>query len=252
MSQQFLDTPIVYLKGIGPHKAEVLQKELGVFTFRDLLTYYPFRYIDRTKFQTISEISEDLPYVQLRGQITSISTFGDKRAKRLIVTFKDTTGVIDLVWFKGIDWISDKLQTQTDYIVFGRPTLFKGRFNISHPEIEPANQQNLAQKSAFQSVYYSTEQLKNRGFDSEGIRKLNRQLVLQVQEKGMDENLSAELIDDFKLISKTEAIRQIHFPDNQAMLQKAQLRLKFEELFYVQLKLLRQNKVKEQTVRGFV
>jgi ATP-dependent DNA helicase RecG len=252
MSQQFLDTPIVYLKGIGPQKAEVLQKELGVFTFRDLLTYYPFRYIDRTKFQHINEISEDLPFVQLKGQITSVNTFGDKRAKRLVVTFKDDTGMIDLVWFKGIQWIADKLQTQTDYIVFGRPSLFKGRFNISHPEIEPVTGENLAQKSAFQAVYYSTEQLKNWGFDSEGIRKLNRKLVSQLQEKGMEENLSPELLEDFKLISKAEAVKQIHFPDNATTLQKAQFRLKFEELFYVQLKLLKQNKVKEQTVRGLV
>ncbi len=252
MSAQFLDTPISYLKGIGPLKAEVLQKELGIFTFKDLLTYYPFRYIDRTKIQRISEITEDMPFVQLRGQITAMNVLGDKRTKRLIVTFKDDNGTIDLIWFKGQQWMQEKLKTQTEYIVFGRPTLFNRRFNMAHPEIEPLNEQNLAQRSAFQAVYYSTELLKTKGLDSEGLRKLNRNLVTQLNDKKLDENLSEELLSDFKLISKTEALKHIHFPDNALDLQKAKYRLKFEELFYVQLKLLKQNKVREQTVRGFV
>jgi ATP-dependent DNA helicase RecG len=252
MSLAFLDTPIGYLKGIGPLKAEVLQKELGIFTFKDLLTYYPFRYIDRTKFQNIAAINEDMPFVQLRGQITSMSVLGDKRTKRLIVTFKDNSGSLDLIWFKGHQWMMEKLKTQTEYIVFGRPTQFNRRFNIAHPEIELVNEQSLAERSAFQSVYYSTELLKNKGLDSEGLRKLNRTLVNQLADKKLDENLSEELLSDFKLIPKTDAIKQIHFPDNALQLQKAQYRLKFEELFNVQLKLLKANKVKDQTVKGFV
>lgn len=250
MASPFLDTPIEYLKGIGPQRAEVLKSELGVFTFRDLITHYPFRYVDRTKFQSVKDLSEELPYVQLRGVIESLTTVGTKRAQRLVAVFRDNTGIVELVWFQGHKWMADKLKTQTEYIVFGKPSRFGGRFNIAHPEIELANSENMALKSAFQAVYSSTEKLKTKGFDSEGIRKLMKQMMAQMPMDAIDESLSDELMKDYKLISKNEAVRQIHFPDNNLQLQKAQYRLKFEELFYVQLKLLRLHHQTVKTVPG--
>jgi ATP-dependent DNA helicase RecG len=252
MAANFLETPIEYLKGIGPQRAEVLKAELGFYTFRDLLTHYPFRYVDRTKTQSIKEVREELAYVQLRGVIESLSVVGEKRAQRLVAIFRDNTGTIELVWFQGHKWMADKLKTQTEYIVFGKPSRFGNRYNIAHPEIELANAENLAMKSAFQAVYSSTEKLKTKSLDSEGLRKLIKQLVTQMPADTIDESLSAEVLQDYKLISKNEAIKQIHFPENNAQLQKAQYRLKFEELFFVQLKLLRLHHQNVKTVPGAV
>src|ERR1041385_2304268 len=151
----FLDTPIEYLKGIGPQRAEVLKSELGIFLFRDLLTHYPFRYVDRTKFQSVREINDDLPYVQLKGVIESLTTVGAKRGQRLVAVFRDNTGSIELVWFQGHKWMADKLKTQTEYIVFGKPTNFNGHYNLAHPEIELASSADMNSRSAFQSVYSS-------------------------------------------------------------------------------------------------
>src|SRR6478736_1496350 len=145
-----LDRPIEYLKGIGPQRAEVLKKEIGIFIYRDLLTYYPFRYVDRTRFYTINQISEDLPHVQLRGFIDSMEVVGQKHTKRLVVLFRDNTGIIELVWFKGYNWIAQRLSLGKEYIVFGKASEFKGRFNIAHPEIEAVSEEVLKQQSAFQ------------------------------------------------------------------------------------------------------
>lgn len=247
-----LDTPIEYLKGIGPLRAEVLKKELNFFTARDLITYYPFRYVDRTKFYTISEITEELPYIQLKGFIDRLEIVGQKQGKRLVVIFKDRTGTLELVWFKGYNWMADKLKTGTEYVVFGKPTFFKGRVNLAHPEMEPITPDFLSQQSAFQAVYNSTEKLKLKGLESEGIRKIMRALVLQLQPQHLEENLSEEVINDHRLISRLEAVKQIHFPENAQQLKKAEARLKFEELFYVQLRLLKLNKVRFHTIKGFV
>lgn len=245
MAATFIDTPIEYLKGIGPQRAEVLKKELGIFTFRDLITHYPFRYVDRTKFQSVRDVSEELPYVQLKGVIESLTVVGAKRAQRLVAVFRDNTGIIELVWFQGHKWMADKLKTQTEYIVFGKPSRFGGRYNIAHPEIETASSENMALKSAFQAVYSSTEKLKTKGLDSEGIRKMLRQLLQQITSENIPETLSDEVLLDYKLIPKHEAVKQVHFPEGNSQLQKAQYRLKFEELFYIQLKLL---KLHHQTV----
>jgi len=247
-----LDTPIEYLKGIGPQRAEVLKKELNIFVYRDLLTYYPFRYVDKTKFYTIRQIDEDMPTVQLRGVIEKLEIVGQKQGKRLSVLFRDNTGIIELVWFKGCDWMAKQLQTGVEYIVFGKPSSFKGRFNIAHPDIEKATPEVLKQQSAFQAVYNSTEKLKFRGLDSEGIRKVMRGLIQQLQVQHIKENLSEEVISDHHFISKFEALKQIHFPDDAVLLKKAEFRLKFEELFYVQLRLLKLNKVRAHTIKGFV
>jgi ATP-dependent DNA helicase RecG len=247
-----LDTPIEYLKGIGPQRAEVLKKELNIFAYRDLLTYYPFRYVDRTKFHNISELHEDMPYAQTKGFIHKLEILGQKQGKRLSVIFKDNTGTMELVWFKGYNWMAEKLKMGTEYVIFGKPTLFMGRFNMAHPEIEQVTQAYLSRQSAFQAVYNSTEKLKLKGLDSEGIRKAMRVLIDQLREEHIGETQSEEVRSEQRLISRFEAFQKIHFPDNAASLKQAQLRLKFDELFYIQLRLLRMNKVRANTVRGFV
>lgn len=247
-----LDTAIEYLKGIGPHRSELLKSELGIYTFRDLLFYYPFRHVDRTKFHTISGIIEESVPVQLRGTIESMQVVGEKQAKRLVAKFRDQSGVIELVWFKGHQWMANKLQIGVEYIVYGKPTAFKGRFNIAHPEIDPASEWDLNPPSSYQPVYNTTEKLKSRGLDSNGFRKILKQLFLQIQPSMIAENLSSELLADFKLIGKYPALHQIHFPDSHKNLTAAIYRLKFEELFFVQLRLLRLNKIRVNTVKGFV
>lgn len=247
-----LDTPIEYLKGIGPQRAEVLKQELGIFLYRDLLTHYPFRYVDRTQFYSIREVSEDLPAVQLRGVIERMETVGAKQAKRLVVTFRDHSGSLELVWFKGHSWMAQKLQMGVEYIVYGKPALFMGRYNLAHPDIEAVNEEVLRQQSAFQPVYNSTEKMKGRGLDSEGLRRAIRALMQQLQPQHIEETLSAEVMDEQRLISRYNALQQIHAPQTAEQAARAQQRLKFEELFYVQLRLLKINKHRANTVRGFV
>ncbi len=247
-----LDTPIEYLKGIGPLRAEVLKKELGIFLYRDLLSYYPFRYVDRSKFISIREVKDDLPGVQLRGFIESMEVVGQKQAKRLVVIFRDKSGSIELVWFKGYNWMAQKLQLGVEYIVYGKASAFNGKFNLAHPDIEEVTEQSLSHQSAFQSVYNSSEKLKFKGLDSEGIRRSMRALVSQLQLGHITETLSEEVLQDHQLISNYEALKYIHFPENPEQLRRAEFRIKFEELFYIQLRLLRLNKVRAHTVKGFV
>lgn len=248
----FLETPISYLKGIGPQRAEALVKELHISMYKDLLSHYPFRYVDRTKFYDIREVTEDGASYQLRGFIENMEVVGDKRSKRLVVKFRDRTGVIELVWFQGHKWMAEKLKLQTEYIVYGKATQFNYKFNISHPDIEIVSEELLALQSAFQAVYHSTEKLKFKGLDSEGIRKSQRILSNQLNAQNIQETLTPTVISDFNLISRYQALKQIHFPDSKELLEKARFRLKFEELFYIQLKLLRSNINRHQITRGFV
>jgi ATP-dependent DNA helicase RecG len=247
-----LDTPIEYLKGIGPQRAEVLKKELGIFLYSDLLTYYPFRYVDRTKFYKINEIDAEMPLVQLRGMIESLEIVGQKNTKRLQVIFRDNTGIVELVWFKGYNWMAGKLKMGVEYIVFGKPSAFKGRINIAHPDMDEVSPELLSQQSAFQSVYNSGEKLKFRGLDTDGIRRALRALMNQLQESHIGETLDTELITEHRLVSRYEAFKQIHFPENGEQLKRAEFRLKFDELFYIQLRLLKLNKHRANNVRGFV
>lgn len=248
----FLDNPIEFLKGIGPQRAEALQKELSIFTYKDLLTHYPFRYVDRTQFQSVREVTEDSAYYQLRGTIESLEIVGEKRAKRLVARFKDASGILELVWFQGYKWMAEKLRRDTEYIVYGRASSFKGRFNMAHPDIAVVTPELLANQSAFQAIYNSTEKLKLRGLDSEGIRKAQRVLVSQLNEFNIHESLTTSILEDFKFLPKHIALQQIHFPDSKELLTRAKFRLKFEELFFVQLKLLRSNVIRHQTIQGFV
>lgn len=246
----FLDTPIEYLKGVGPPRADLLKKELQIFTFGDLLTFYPFRYVDRTKFYKVKEIKEELPYVQLRGKIVSMRTEGKPRAQRLIVLFADTSGSIELVWFQGVKWIAEKLKKGPEYVVFGKPNLYKNTFNIPHPEIEEVSDENTKLASALQSVYNSTEKLKTKGLDTRGIARLQKVLVEQLGGK-VQETLSADTLSKYKMLSREEAMKHIHFPANPEMLEKARFRLKFEELFFVQLKLLKLKLIRQKNFKGF-
>ncbi|MES2394821.1 MAG: ATP-dependent DNA helicase RecG, partial [Bacteroidota bacterium] len=230
-----------------------MKKELRIFKYADLLAFYPFRYVDRTKFYKVKEINADLPFVQLRGKITSTKMVGVKRAQRFVATFTDETGSLELVWFQGAKWIAEKIKPHVtnEYIVFGRPSVFNGIFNISHPEIDPVSAENTTFASTLQAVYNSTEKLKSRSLDSKGIARLQKSLVLLIK-KNIPETLSNAVLERFQMLSREEAVKQIHFPQNPEMLKKAEFRLKFEELFFIQLKLLKQKGLREKTFRGFV
>jgi ATP-dependent DNA helicase RecG len=253
MSSNFLNTPIEYLKNVGPQKADILKKELHIFKYSDLLFYYPFRYVDRTKFYKVKDITEDLPFVQLRGKITSTRNVGVKRAQRFVATFADDTGKMELVWFQGAKWIAEKIKPHqtNEYIVFGKPTLFNGVFNISHPEIELVSEENTTLASALQAVYNSSERLKSKALDTKGIARLQKALHLLIK-NNIPETLSTSIIEQFQLLSREESLKQIHFPKNPELLKKAEFRLKFEELFFIQLKLLKQKVTREKVSRGFV
>jgi ATP-dependent DNA helicase RecG len=253
MSSNFLHTPIEYLKGVGPQKAELLKKELRIFNYGDLLTFYPFRYVDRTKFYKIKEINPDLPYVQLRGKIVHTEMIGVKRTQRFVAVLSDGTGTLEMVWFQGAKWMADKIKphAQNEFVVFGKPTLFNGKFNIAHPEIDPVSDENTLLASSLQAVYNSTEKLKTRGLDTKGIARLQKSVVLLIK-NSIPEILSKEIMERFQLISREEAFKQIHLPKNPEWLKKAELRLKFDELFFIQLKLLKQKGLREKTFRGNV
>jgi ATP-dependent DNA helicase RecG len=253
MSSNFLNTPIEYLKNVGFPKAELLKKELHIFKYSELLTYYPFRYVDRTKFYKVKEVNEDMPFVQLRGKIIRVETIGNKRAQRLVAAFTDDTGTIELVWFQGIKWLAEKIKPHSanEYVVFGKPAIFNKRFNITHPEVEPVSESNTTLAPALQGIYNSTEKLKAKGLDTKGIARIQKTLVSFIH-NNIPETLSKEVLERFHMISREEALKQIHFPQNPEMLKKAEFRLKFEELFFIQLKLLKQKGVREKKFRGYV
>lgn len=247
----FLDTKIEYLKGVGPQRGELLKKELGIYTYQHLLEYFPFRYIDKSKIYTISEISSDQTYIQLKGKIITKNVVGERRAKRMTAILKDETGEIELVWFKGIKWLQNSVQIGQQYIVYGKPTLFKGRYNITHPEMDEVTQALLPNEIAMEAVYSTTEALSAKGLNSKGIFKLQKNLVAQIN-KNIPETLSNELVQNLKFISREEALVNIHTPKDELLLKKALYRLKFEELFFLQLRLLRQKAVNTTQMKGFV
>ncbi|RPH34072.1 MAG: ATP-dependent DNA helicase RecG [Bacteroidales bacterium] len=246
-----LSTDIMYLSGVGPKKAELLRKELNIATFKDLIYYYPYKYIDRSQIYKISEVVDELPYIQLVGRIVRFEEVGVGRSRRLTAIFTDETGMVELVWFKGIKWVSKSLRLNVKYLVFGKATLFNGRFNIAHPEMEEYKPDTEKINSTLQAAYNTTEKLKNNFITSKTIYRFQQTLILQVA-KGVDETLPLYLIDRYKLMTLPEALRQIHFPENSTLLQKSQYRLKFEELFYVQLGLLKQRSVRLSKKNGHV
>lgn len=251
MSNTIFATPIEYLKGVGPQKADLLKKELAVFTFGDLLKYYPFRYVDKSKFYKIKDIRNfENSYIQIIGKLGTFEVYGNKRASRLSAYLYDETGKIELVWFKGLTWIKKTLIPGKSYIVFGKPTVFNGKYNIVHPEVELASvRKDEKQISTFQPVYNTTEKLKSKGLHSKGIAKLVANILPQVYGK-FYENLTSEIIQKLKLISREQSILNIHYPKNNQLLSKALFRLKFEELFYIQLRLLKIKKTRNVEVKG--
>ncbi len=247
----FLDTPIEFLKGVGPKRADLLRAEAEIFNFQDLLYFFPFRYIDRSRFYTIREVTGEMPFVQIRGKISDIQLHGKQRTTRMTATLSDATGSLELVWFRGFKWLKDKFKPGVEYIVFGKPALFGRVYNIAHPEIEPVTPGAINQSSAMQPVYNSTEKLRARGLDSKGIGKLLKTL-LEFAGRHIHETLPESILKQSKLVSRETALREIHFPTNAQSLQKAQARLKFEELFYIQLNLLRQRMIRLEKTEGYV
>ncbi len=246
----FFDTSIEFLKGVGPQRAELLQKDLHLFTFGHLLQHYPFRYEDRTRFYTIAEVNETMPNIQLRGKILRFETIGGKFKKRLVGYFEDSTGEIELVWFQGINWVLEKIKPGVEYVVFGKPNRFGRTYSIAHPEIEPVTAKN-EQAGYLQPVYNISEKLRARHIDSKFIGKLIQE-VLRMAQPHLRETLPDELRTAERLITKKEALLHIHFPQNAEWLTAAQQRLKFEELFYIQLRLLKMKLVRQEKFRGMV
>lgn len=251
MSGGFLDTPIEYLKGVGPKRAALLKSEIKVFTFNDLLHYFPFRYIDKSKIHKIADITSDLSYVQLKGTISQLKTVGKPRAKRLTAIFSDKSGSIELVWFKGFKWLEGKFKPGVEYIVFGKPAIFNNKYNIAHPEVDVPDKNVQALSMTLQGYYSCTEKLRSRGLSSRNISKLMTTLLLKAR-GSIPETLSPWIIDKLALIAREEAFQNIHFPKNNELLRKAQARLKFEELFFIQLRLLKQRLGRIEEVQGHV
>jgi len=246
-----LDSEIMYLPGVGPKRAELLQKELGIYTFGDLLYFYPFRYIDRSKIYKISEITDDLPYVQVLARIVNISEVGAGRNRRLTALITDGTGSMELVWFQGITWVLKRLKPNTDYLIFGKATRFGPYFSIAHPEMDIYNPQQDFITGSLQPVYSTTEKLKSNHITTKTIMGLVQTLIPMVIGK-ISETLPLSIIEQNKLMTLPEAIRNIHFPANTSLLHRAQYRLKFEEHFYIQLSILSRQKVRQARVNGHI
>jgi ATP-dependent DNA helicase RecG len=250
MSNNLLQTPIEYLKSVGPQRGELLRKELGIHRYDDLIHFFPNRYIDRTRYYKINELQKNESEVQIIGKIINIKTveFG-KAKKRLVATFVDETGQIELVWFQGHKWIRDSLKLNVLYVIFGKVTSFGNTYNMAHPEMELFNEHEQSLRSAMQPVYPSTETLTNRGISNRVINKMMQQLFLETQTKFV-ETLPNYLLEELKLIPKNAALFNIHFPKSQDLLSKAQFRLKFEELFFIQLQLITKNLVRKHKIKG--
>jgi ATP-dependent DNA helicase RecG len=246
----FFDTPVEFLKGVGPQRSSLLNKELNIFTFGDLIQHFPFRYEDRTKFYSIKELSDDLPFVQVKGILKKKELIGAGFKKRLTVQLTDETGELELVWFQGINWINEKLKIGVQYVVFGKPSRYGSKFNIAHPEIEVLTEKN-EQGGFLQPVYPLSEKLRTRHLDSKAIAKLMQELLLQSGDK-IRETLPKNLLDSYKLIPKKDALFNIHFPQSIDLLSRSQQRLKFEELFYIQLRLLKMKLVRQDKFKGQV
>jgi len=251
LNSQVFQTPIEYLKGVGASRAGVLKKELQISSFNDLLHHFPYKYIDRTRFYKIKDIQPDLPYVQVVARITHIELAEAKHTRRLVAQAQDDTGVIELVWFQGIRWIEKTIVVGKAYVLFGKPGFFNGKAQMAHPEMEPYSTETLQRKGnlTLQPAYSATEKLKQYSLDSKGIQKLVA-VLLEQHLKDIPETLPLYIINRFKLIGRADAYRNIHFPDDAVKLNEAQHRLKFEELFFLQLKLLKSKLTRTQKFKG--
>jgi len=246
------ETPIEYLKGVGTKKAEILKKELNISTFYDFLQYYPYKYVDKSKFHRIADL-ESYPntYVQIKGHVTDKCIIGEHRAKRLVATFTDGTKSIHLVWFNNIKYFEEMLRENVTYIVFGKPTMFQNNINITHPEIRTENEENPQAIIPFQPFYNTSDKMKKNGLDSKGISRLSYQLLSSVKEQ-IVENIPQYILDKLNLIDRKTAFINIHFPQNQDILKQATDRLKFEEMFFLQLSLLQSHIRSVKNNKGFI
>ncbi|MDC6386361.1 ATP-dependent DNA helicase RecG [Flagellimonas taeanensis] len=249
MNPNFLQTPIAYLKGVGPNRADVLKAELGIETYRDLLHLFPNRYLDRTSYYKINQLQPSGADVQVVGKIIHLKMVEQKRGKRLVATFVDETGQMELVWFRGHKWIKENLKINEPYVVFGRVSQYGSTFSIPHPEMELLHHHQQGLKIAMQPIYPSTEKLSASGITNRVVSKMAQQLLLE--SKGyFPESLSKDILEELRLIPKAEALFNIHFPKNQELLARAQFRLKFEELFFVQMQLISKKMLRKQKIKG--
>ena len=247
---EFFSKSIVYLKGVGPQRAEILEKEVSISTYADLIQYYPFRYEDRTKFYKISELNNSLSNVQIVGQFTRFELIGMKRKQRLKATFQDESGKMELVWFQGIKWIQQRVQVGVKYVVFGKPSMYNGIWNMAHPEVEPATEKSLKGIS-LQPVYSTTEKLKRKFIESKTINQMVKMLLIESMNH-IRETLPDHILNRYQLIDKKTALVSIHFPKDHDILQKAKYRLKFEELFFIQLRFIKLKIGRGQKFKGAV
>ncbi len=246
----FFSTSIEFLKGVGPQRAALLNKELSIFTFGDLIQHYPFRYEDRTKLYSIAEVHDEMPYVQVKGKIKKKEIIGTGFKKRLVATLADQSSEIELVWFQGISWIYEKIIPGVEYVAFGKPTRYGNHFNIAHPELDVANE-SITRSGFLQPIYSITEKLRAKRVDSKVFSKFV-QTLLSISANKIRETLPPGIIKDEGLMSKAEALHHIHTPGSHEQLAQAQHRLKFEELFYIQLRLLKMKLVRQNKYKGFI
>ena len=250
MNPNFLQTPIDYLKGVGPNRADLLKRELGIHTFQDLLNLYPNRYLDRTQYYKIGQLQQTNAEVQIIGKVTHIKSVTQKRGSRLVATFVDDTGKMELVWFRGQKWIREQLKINVPYVIFGKLNWFNGIPSMPHPEMELLSVHEQSLRSAMQPIYPSTEKLSNSGITNKVMNSLMHQLFLETK-NAFAESLSEPILTSLKLLSKKEALFNIHFPQSNELLSRSQYRLKFEELFFIQLQLLRKNQLQKAKIKGY-
>lgn len=248
---ELLDSEIKFLPGVGPKRAELLEAEAGIRTFSDLIYYFPYKYIDKTRFYKVRELDTDMQHVQIRGKIRRFSTEGGGRGARLTADFYDETGMVRLVWFKGHKWVLNTYKIEKEYIIFGKPTLFSGSFNIVHPEVEEVEKRETRVSSALEAQYSTTEKMKDHFLHSKAIGKLMATVFSQPSLR-FAETLPESLTGQMKLMSLSDALFRIHFPDSNLEIENARFRLKFEELFYIQLNLLRYKGSRTKNTRGFL
>ena len=242
---------IKYLAGVGPQRADLLEKELGIRSFKDLLYYFPYKYVDRSRIYTINEIDGNMPYIQLRGEVLSFDFQGEGAKRRLVGHFSDGTGVIDLVWFQGLKFVTNRYKAHEEYLVFGKPTVFGQRVSIVHPDLDKVDEPTLS-SLGLRPYYNTTERMKRSMLTSNAVEKLMGNLFQALHNEPLDETLSPALLDRYHLMPLADALYHIHFPKNPELLRKAQYRLKFEELFYIQLNILRYTKERRFKYRGIV
>ena len=250
MNINLFQTPIDYLKGVGPNRADLLKKELGIYTFQDLVNLFPNRYLDRTQFYKIDQLQRTSADVQIIGKLTNIKTVAQKRGKRLVANFQDNSGKMELVWFKGHKWIRENLKLNVAYVVFGKTNWFNGVFSMPHPEMELLTEYEKNLRPVMQPVYPSTEKLIARGLSNRVVNSMMQHLFLETK-NSIAETLPNHLLESLNLLAKKEALLNIHFPQNQQLLSRAQYRLKFEELFYIQLQLIRKNLLHKSKIKGY-